>query len=445
MCRHRVRLGLSRMPAELLFDPPHGLYRHSWEPRRQRHGTVNLDGFRIGWYQPGGYRLPARYRRAILIWTDGNLPDLARSVHTCAVLAAVRDATSGTSRDEAASAGRGTGLGSFGTSPPYGPTAWLNLLLAEGHTITATRWGDTLGYRATEDHVVASEPVDGAHDWQGVREREILIRRAGEIARLTRARALVELGSGASENTRLLLDALTTGGTLEQYAPVDVSFSALVQAGEALCRDYPTLRVTSTVTDFETDPALPPSGTGPRLIAVLGSTIGNLDSARRGAFYTTLRGQLDHDDALLLGADLVKDPATFVRAYGDEQGVTAAFNLNVLRVLNRELGADFDTSAFTHHAVWNKYEERVEMRLRSSVRQTVRFSSLDLSVDFAMGDDSFEQDVLMSDKPVLVDFWAAWCGPCRQIAPALEAIAADYDNKIEVVKLNIDENPVTAA
>ncbi|KUL35455.1 L-histidine N(alpha)-methyltransferase [Streptomyces regalis] len=129
-------------------------------------------------------------------------------------------------------------------------------------------------------------------------------------------RSCSEVGSGASENTRLLLDALTTGGTLEQYALVDVSFSALVRA----------------VTGFETDPALPPSGTGPRLIAVLGSLVGNLDSAQRAAFYTTLCGQLDHNDALLLDAD-------------------------------------FDTPAFTHHAVWNTYEERVEMRLRSRVRR----------------------------------------------------------------------------
>ncbi|WP_033822119.1 L-histidine N(alpha)-methyltransferase [Kitasatospora sp. MBT63] len=213
-------------------------------------------------------------------------------------------------------------------------------------------------------------------------EQEILARRAPEIAALTRARTLVELGSGSSRKTRLLLDALTAAGTLQRYAPLDVSDSALAEAGEALCRDYPDLQVVATVTDFEHDLALGDEP-GPRLLAFLGSTIGNLDPAQRRSFYTTLRHALSGDDALLLGADLVKDPGTLIRAYDDGRGVTAAFNKNVLNVLNRELGADFDPAAFDHVAVWNEAAERIEMHLRSRTAQTVKIPAVDLVLELA--------------------------------------------------------------
>ncbi|WP_433894639.1 L-histidine N(alpha)-methyltransferase [Streptomyces sp. CA-111067] len=217
-------------------------------------------------------------------------------------------------------------------------------------------------------------------------EQEILTRRAPEIAALTRASTLVELGSGSSRKTRLLLDALTAGGSLVRYAPLDVSASALEEAGEAIRRDYPGLEVTATVADFETDLALSDEP-GPRLLAFLGSTIGNFDAAQRQTFYRTLSLALSSDDVLLLGADLVKDPEVLVRAYDDSQGVTAEFNKNVLYVLNRELGADFDPEAFDHVAVWNADEERIEMRLRAKVAQTVKVPDLDLTVEFAAGED----------------------------------------------------------
>ncbi|MEV6005592.1 L-histidine N(alpha)-methyltransferase [Streptomyces sp. NPDC051976] len=213
-------------------------------------------------------------------------------------------------------------------------------------------------------------------------EHEILTRRAPEIAALTRASTLVELGSGSSRKTRLLLDALTAGGSLVRYAPLDVSASALEEAGEAIVRDYPGLDVTATVADFESDLALSDEP-GPRLLAFLGSTIGNFDSAQRRAFYRTLSLALSSDDVLLLGADLVKDPDVLVRAYDDSQGVTAEFNKNVLAVLNRELGADFDPDTFDHVAVWNAEEERIEMRLRSRAAQTVKIRDLDLTAEFA--------------------------------------------------------------
>ncbi|WP_170183536.1 L-histidine N(alpha)-methyltransferase [Streptacidiphilus neutrinimicus] len=214
-------------------------------------------------------------------------------------------------------------------------------------------------------------------------EQEILTRRAPEIAALTRAGTLFELGSGSSRKTRLLLDALTEAGTLSCYAPLDVSPSALEQAGAALVRDYPSLRVTATVTDFESDLTLPPDAPGPRLVAFLGSTIGNLDPQQRAAFYRSLRRTLSADDVLLLGADLVKDPEILVRAYDDGEGVTAEFNKNVLSVLDRELDADFDVDAFAHVALWNEQQERIEMHLRSLRAQTVKVPALDLSVDFA--------------------------------------------------------------
>lgn len=217
-------------------------------------------------------------------------------------------------------------------------------------------------------------------------EQEILTRRAPEIAAITRASTLIELGSGSSRKTRLLLDALTAGGSLVRYAPLDVSGSALEEAGEAICRDYPGLTVTATVADFEG--GLPLSDEpGPRLLAFLGSTIGNFDTDQRRAFYRTLSLALSSDDVLLLGADLVKDPDVLVRAYDDAQGVTADFNKNVLYVLNRELGADFDPEGFDHVALWNADEERIEMRLRSRHAQTVKIPDLDLNLDLAAGED----------------------------------------------------------
>ncbi|WP_370148939.1 L-histidine N(alpha)-methyltransferase [Streptacidiphilus sp. EB129] len=234
-------------------------------------------------------------------------------------------------------------------------------------------------------------------------EQEILTRRAPEIAALTRASTLIELGSGSSRKTRLLLDALTAAGTLQRYAPLDVSSSALTEAGEALCRDYPGLRVAATVTDFEQDLALGDEP-GPRLLAFLGSTIGNLNPAERQSFYGTLRHALSSDDTLLLGADLVKDTGTLVRAYDDSQGVTAAFNKNVLTVLNRELDADFDPAAFDHEAVWNEAEERIEMHLRSRSTQTVKIPAVDLVLGLHAGESlrteicsKFRRDALTSE------------------------------------------------
>ncbi|MGW1544850.1 L-histidine N(alpha)-methyltransferase [Streptomyces sp. NPDC002309] len=214
-------------------------------------------------------------------------------------------------------------------------------------------------------------------------EREILIDRAPEIAAASGARTLVELGSGSSEKTRHLLDALTG---LRMYVPVDVSDSALTQAGEALVAERPGLHVHALIADFTVALELPETP-GPRLVAFLGGTIGNLLPDERATFLASIRSLLSPGDALLLGTDLVKDEQVLVRAYDDAAGVTAAFNKNVLSVVNRELGADFDPGAFAHVALWDAGNEWIEMRLRSLTSQTVKIPSLDLAVDFAAGEE----------------------------------------------------------
>ncbi|AZM58582.1 MULTISPECIES: L-histidine N(alpha)-methyltransferase [unclassified Streptomyces] len=214
-------------------------------------------------------------------------------------------------------------------------------------------------------------------------EREILRTRAGEIAEASGARTLVELGSGSSEKTRYLLDALTG---LHTYVPVDVSESALTQAGQALAAERPGLDVHALIADFTARLTLPKTP-GPRLVAFLGGTIGNLLPVERAAFLASVRALLAPGDALLLGTDLVKDERVLVRAYDDASGVTAAFNKNVLHVINRELGADFDPDAFAHVALWDARREWIEMRLRSRTAQTVKIPALELAVDFAAGED----------------------------------------------------------
>ncbi|WP_033319076.1 L-histidine N(alpha)-methyltransferase [Streptomyces yerevanensis] len=214
-------------------------------------------------------------------------------------------------------------------------------------------------------------------------EREILVARAAEIADATGARTLVELGSGSSDKTRHLLDALPA---LHTYVPVDVSESALTQAGQALIAEHPSLNVHALIADFTGGLTLP--GTpGPRLVAFLGGTIGNLLPAERATFLASVRTLLSPGDALLLGTDLVKDESVLVDAYDDAAGVTAAFNKNVLSVVNRELGADFDPDDFAHVALWDAEEEWIEMRLRARSRLTVKIPALDLAVDFTAGEE----------------------------------------------------------
>jgi L-histidine Nalpha-methyltransferase len=217
-------------------------------------------------------------------------------------------------------------------------------------------------------------------------EREILGDRADEIAALTGAHTLVELGSGSSEKTRLLLDALRDTGNLREIVALDVSDAALTASVATLREAYAPATVHGVVGDFTRHLALLP-GDVPRLVAFLGGTIGNLVPAERAKFLSALRDNLQVGEWLLLGTDLVKDPATLVAAYDDEEGVTAEFNRNVLHVLNRELSADFDIPSFAHVARWDEQEEWIEMRLRATRDMEVHIRELGLTVPFAAGEE----------------------------------------------------------
>ncbi|HET7399922.1 MAG TPA: L-histidine N(alpha)-methyltransferase [Intrasporangium sp.] len=216
-------------------------------------------------------------------------------------------------------------------------------------------------------------------------ERAILESSAAQIAALCGADTLVELGSGSSEKTRLLLDALAAAGLLRRYVPVDVSASALETAMAELARGYPGLELHGIVADFEAHLEQLPSG-GRRMVVFLGSTIGNLEPAARAEFLAMVRQGLGPGDSLLLGTDLVKDPRRLVAAYDDAAGVTAEFNRNVLLVLNRALGADFAPDDFDHVARWNAEVEQVEMWLRARRAMQVEVADLGLRVAFDAGE-----------------------------------------------------------
>jgi L-histidine N-alpha-methyltransferase len=217
-------------------------------------------------------------------------------------------------------------------------------------------------------------------------EASILRARAAEIVAASGADSLVELGSGTSEKTRTLLNAMRDGGSLRRFIPFDVDAGVLNAAGAAIGAEYPGIEIDAVCGDFEEHlgkiPAL-----GRRLVIFLGSTIGNLTPGPRAEFLASLADTLAPGDTLLLGTDLVKDTDRLVRAYDDSAGVTAKFNRNVLNVVNRELDADFDPEAFEHVARWNADEERIEMWLRTATSQRVRVADLNLTVDFAAGEE----------------------------------------------------------
>jgi L-histidine Nalpha-methyltransferase len=217
-------------------------------------------------------------------------------------------------------------------------------------------------------------------------ETSILQARAAEIAALSGCESLVELGSGTSAKTGLLLRAMLDAGTLREFVPLDVDPAVLAEATDALAARYPGLKLAPFVGDFERDLGAIPSA-GRRMIAFLGSTIGNLDPRARAQLLRQVRAALRPRDTFLLGTDLVKDTARLIRAYNDAADVTAEFNRNVLRVINKELSADFDVDEFEHVAIWNEACQWIEMRLRSARRQTVRIADLDLTVCFAAGEE----------------------------------------------------------
>jgi L-histidine N-alpha-methyltransferase len=219
-------------------------------------------------------------------------------------------------------------------------------------------------------------------------EREILAQRSGEIlAAAGGPGTLVELGSGSAAKTRHLLSAMRAAGKLETYVPVDISEEITHQTAACLVDEYPGLAVRGLVCDYEEHLERIPPGPGPRLIAFLGGTVGNLYPRQRHAFLERIAALLAPGDHLLLGTDLVKDPARLEAAYDDAAGVTAEFNKNVLEVLNREFAADFDLDAFEHVARYDAEAERMDIRLRSLLDQEVRLDDLDLELVFAAGEE----------------------------------------------------------
>ena len=218
------------------------------------------------------------------------------------------------------------------------------------------------------------------------RERAILAGRARAVAEETRADTLVELGSGTSEKTRFLLDAMTTSGCLRRFVALDVSESTLRESAARISDEYPGIGVTAVVGDFEHHLGEIPNG-GRRLVAFLGSSIGNFAPEERARFLAALRSGLHPGDWFLLGVDLVKEPERLVAAYDDREGVTAEFNRNVLRVINRELDADFRPECFDHVARWNAEQEWIELMLRSRLEQRVSVPGADLVVEFGRGEE----------------------------------------------------------
>jgi L-histidine N-alpha-methyltransferase len=218
------------------------------------------------------------------------------------------------------------------------------------------------------------------------RERTILARHADDIVATTGATTLVELGSGTSDKTRILLDAFTRAGVLARFVPVDVSEETLRAAAHQLSERYPSVQVEALVGDFTLHLGHLPRG-GRRMVVFLGGTIGNLYVEERAAFLGALGDSLDPGDWLLLGTDLVKSADRLIAAYDDPGGVTARFVTNCLQVLNDRLGADFDLDAFTYVPFWDPHMERMDLRLRAEMPQHVSIPGAGISLDLASGEE----------------------------------------------------------
>lgn len=230
------------------------------------------------------------------------------------------------------------------------------------------------------------------------REREILRREAGAIAEQAGAGTLVELGSGTSDKTRTLLDAFQRTGQLTRFIPFEVNEATLRAAAEQLVAEYPGLAVHGVVGDFDHHlSAIPVEGR--RMVVFLGGTIGNYDPEGRRQLLANLTGGLRPGESLLLGTDLVKETGRLEAAYDDAAGITAEFNLNVLQVVNRELGADFDRDLFEHVARFDLEQRWIEMRLRSLADQQVRVDALDLTIDFVDGEEMRTEISAKFDRP----------------------------------------------
>jgi len=261
-------------------------------------------------------------------------------------------------------------------------------------------------------------------------ERAILLERVDEIAEITRAATLNEIGSGTSEKTRLLLRALSSAGTLRRFVPFDVDPAVLTNASAMIRGEFPGVEVQPVIGDFEKHLGLLPRDRR-RLVAFLGSTIGNLTSVARREFFDAIRTTLGIEDAFLLGTDLVNPVPRLIAAYDDSAGVTAAFNKNILAVVNRELGANIDLDAFEHVAIWNSEREWVEIRLQATRKQKVRIAALGLDVVFERGEQlhteisaRFRHEQLvreLAESGLRMTHW--WTDPAEDFALSLSVAA----------------------
>jgi len=221
-------------------------------------------------------------------------------------------------------------------------------------------------------------------------ESALLAEIAAEIAARTGPCEIVELGSGSSSKTQRLLDAYAPLAATLAYAPIDVSPSSIELGAARLLERYPSLSVHAVVGTYETGLALLAAAraepASPRLLVFLGSTIGNLTAVETARFLADARAALQSGDWLLVGTDLEKDPRIIEAAYNDSRGVTAAFNLNILRHINRRFRADFDLERFAHRAFYNREARQIEMHLVSLAPQEVRIAALDASLALAEGE-----------------------------------------------------------
>jgi L-histidine N-alpha-methyltransferase len=236
-------------------------------------------------------------------------------------------------------------------------------------------------------------------------ERSLLEQCIAEIVRSVRPCSLVELGAGSATKTRIILDEMRANGCAECYVPVDVSKDFLEATAIQLRADYPDVEIVPVVSDI-TEPFAIPEIASPTLVAFLGSTIGNFPREQAVRLLSHIAGEMGSSDRFLLGADLIKDPGVIDRAYNDSRGVTAAFNLNVLERLNRELGADFPVGDFKHRAFYSREQHRVEMHLVAQRAHTVRIPQIG-DISFEKGESIRTELSYKYDRSILEDILCA--------------------------------------
>jgi L-histidine Nalpha-methyltransferase len=253
-------------------------------------------------------------------------------------------------------------------------------------------------------------------------EASILRENAERIAAATGpVQSLIELGAGTSTKTRVLISAILRAQLKLAFFPVDISAAPMLSVRVGLLQEFRGLEHTPVVTDFSDDLHLPGNIPAPRLLLFLGSSIGNLEPMPAVAFLARVRRALSSGDALLLGADMRKDSAVLLPAYDDSEGITAAFNKNVLAHINRKLGGHFDLRRFRHVVQWNRSESRIEMYLESTARQTVGIDALNTTVEFEAGElihtensykysDGMVRSMLRQAGFVVADKWSDECG-----------------------------------